>query len=82
MKYICMDCGCKFDDPKHYIEKHGLEHGPYEEFDGCPKCGGDYEDIMECDICGAEIPLSEYSVNITTDKDGNKYHTCDNCWRQ
>lgn len=81
MKYICMDCGCKFDDPKHYTEKHGLENGPYEEFDGCPKCGGDYEDIKECDVCGAEIPSSEYYSN-TEDKDGHKYHTCDNCWEK
>lgn len=45
--YICLDCGREFDEPKKYIETHGLPCPPYEEFYVCPFCNGDYEEKEE-----------------------------------
>lgn len=71
--FICLDCGCVFDEPKHWIETHGLDSPPYEEWDGCPSCGGTYAETHKCDNCGDWIN-GEY-VKL---KNGNKY--CENCY--
>lgn len=39
MRYICLECGYEFDEPMTWVETHGLEHGPYERWSGCPICG-------------------------------------------
>lgn len=62
--FICLDCHALFEKPKHYRETHGLESGPYEEWNGCPKCAGTFSKVMPCNICGALYPESEL-------------HTCD-----
>lgn len=54
-KYICLDCLTIFDEPKRYIERHGLDTPPYEEFSGCPVCGGSYVPAIYCDGCGEAI---------------------------
>lgn len=41
-EYTCLDCGKTFDDPKRWEERHGLDSPPYEDFSGCPYCGGAY----------------------------------------
>lgn len=59
--YICLDCGYVFDDGEERVwrEKHGLETPPYEEFRGCPVCGGAYEETTQrCKDCD-EFVLSE-----------------------
>ena len=71
--YICLDCGCIFDEPKHWTETHNLDSPPYEEWSGCPSCGGDYAETFRCDECGDWI-FGEY-VCV---KNGNKY--CENCY--
>ena len=55
-KYICKDCGEKFDTPYEYEERHGFTHGPFEKWSVCPHCGGDYKELtyeqesdIECD---------------------------------
>ena len=53
--YVCLDCGRAFEDPKHYVETHGLNSSPYEEWDGCPKCGGNYVEAILCYECGEWI---------------------------
>ena len=55
MAFVCLDCGHVFDEPKHYVETHGFSYGPYEEWDGCPRCSGAYATTYECVCCGEYI---------------------------
>lgn len=71
--YVCVECGCVFDKPKCYVERHGLDTPPYEQFSVCPNCGGTYVRAKQCSYCGDEI-TGEY-VKIA---DGNVY--CENCF--
>lgn len=71
--FICLECGNIFIEPKLYIETHGLDSPPYENFYGCPKCGGSFNDVPRCDICGQYIE-DEY---ITTNKGDI---ICDSCY--
>lgn len=71
--FICLDCGCVFDKPKHWIETHGLDSPPYEEWDGCPSCGGAYAETYKCDGCNDWL-CGTYAET----KNGNKY--CENCY--
>lgn len=54
--YRCMECGNLFEEgeQKTYREYMGECHGypAYEEFCGCPLCGGSYKEITPCEICG------------------------------
>ena len=54
MMFKCCDCGHLFEDGEQAVweERHGLDHGPYEERDGCPVCKGDYEEVQQCKECG------------------------------
>lgn len=56
---VCFDCSRTFEKEKHYREQHGLDIGPFEEWDGCPYCSGAYAEAYECDECGEWI-TSEY----------------------
>lgn len=71
--FICLDCGCVFYEPKHWIETHGLDSPPYEEWDGCPSCGGAYAETYKCDGCNDWL-CGTYAET----KNGNKY--CENCY--
>jgi hypothetical protein len=71
--FICLDCGCVFDGPKHWIETHGLDSPPYEEWNGCPSCGGAYAETYKCDGCNDWL-CGTYAET----KNGNKY--CENCY--
>ena len=71
--FICLDCGCVFDEPKHWIETHGLDSPSYEEWDGCPSCGGAYAETYKCDGCNDWL-CGTYAET----KNGNKY--CENCY--
>lgn len=71
--FICLDCGCVFDEPKHWIETHGLDSPPYEEWDGCPSCGGTYAETYKCDGCNDWLCGTYAEI-----KNGNKY--CENCY--
>ena len=71
--FICLDCGCVFDEPKHWIETHGLDSPPYEEWNGCPSCGGAYAETYKCDGCNDWLCGTYAEV-----ENGNKY--CENCY--
>lgn len=72
--FICMDCDALFVVPKKYVEDHGLDSPPYEEYHGCPSCGsGCFINAIECDACGKYI--TDYYVE-TFDK--NFY--CADCY--
>lgn len=73
-EFTCLDCGETFDEPRHWVERHGLDSPPYESFSGCPFCGGNYVHTILCDSCGHPI-LGEYVQIQTT---GNRY--CDECF--
>lgn len=47
--YVCLECGYRFEEPKRYEERHGLDRfeGPGEWFSVCPACGGAYVDEQE-----------------------------------
>ena len=55
MEYVCLECGRLFEDTKHYVQTHGLDTPPYEEWDGCPYCSGDYTRAHICSECGEYI---------------------------
>jgi NAD-dependent SIR2 family protein deacetylase len=71
--FICLDCGATFEEPKHFVEKHGLDTPPYEHFNGCPVCGGAYDEAVECDRCGELVP-SDTVVKFEGDL------LCEACW--
>lgn len=43
--YMCLECNKIFEFPRHYVEQHGLNSPPYEEWFGCPFCAGTYKEI-------------------------------------
>lgn len=45
--FVCTDCGNEFEEPKKHVERHGFTYPPYEEWWGCPVCGGNYEEKKE-----------------------------------
>lgn len=74
-KYICLDCGYQFDEPREYVETHGLDTPPYEHLSCCPVCGGGYDEAVECSDCGAAVPMSEAQELPNGD------WLCENCYR-
>lgn len=48
VRYICLECGRVFDEPKQYTESTpgGLYHYP-----ACPSCGGSYRPARQCWVC-------------------------------
>lgn len=71
--FVCVECGCVFQEPKHYIETHGLDTPPYEHFTVCPHCGGAFVEAHCCDCCG-EFITADYVVV----QDGKRY--CEECY--
>lgn len=71
--FVCVECGCVFQEPKHYIETHGLDTPPYEHFTVCPHCGGAFVEAHRCDCCG-EFITADYVVV----QDGKRY--CEECY--
>lgn len=74
MIYYCSDCGCIFIKPEHFTDTHGLDTPPYEEYDGCPECGGAYARTYECSCCGEYITGRYVKVD-----DDERY--CEECYR-
>ena len=72
--FACKDCGFVFENPKHFVDTHGLDSGPYEHYYGCPKCGGAYAETYRCSACDEWIN----DIYIKTDDD-ERY--CQNCYR-
>ena len=49
MAFKCLDCGNIFEEGESWYESHG------EKMNGCPCCGGAYEETKRCKICGGEF---------------------------
>lgn len=59
-EYRCRDCGEYFDEPHHWVERHGFTDGLYENWSACPYCGScdyDYSGIVdtEFELSGGEV---------------------------
>lgn len=67
-KYTCTSCGLTFDNPLHYVEVHGLDYPPYEDFYECPYCGGRFVETTICKSCGNAITDKYYTVVTTGDR--------------
>lgn len=70
---MCLECNEIFDEPKRWVEDHCLDSPPYEEWLGCPWCGGTYIEAHKCDCCGDWIVTENY---IKTN-DGERF--CEDC---
>ena len=53
--FLCLDCQRVFEEPREYVEKHGLDAPPYEVWRCCPYCGGGYVTTKPCDTCRERI---------------------------
>lgn len=52
--YKCRDCGFEFATPRRYYEYHSeVDTRCYEDYMGCPLCGGVYEEFSHkmCSNC-------------------------------
>lgn len=74
MAFICLDCGLIFSEPIRYTERHGLDHGPYENISGCPDCGGAYARTYRCDVCDCWIGEDYIKVS--------GYRICSGCYEE
>lgn len=74
MTFICRECEQIFERPKKYTEVHGLEYSPYEEYYGCPHCGGSFVETIRCDECHVWID-GEY-----VELQHSKAYVCDRCF--
>lgn len=75
MAYKCLDCGHIFDGDEIYswYESHG------ETMSGCPTCGGDYEEMIQCEICGDEYLEGELCGGVCSnciDDYRNNFEIC------
>ena len=74
MQYTCLECGRTFEEPKCYVERHGLSTPPYETILVCPYCGGDFTVARKCDCCDDWIVGTYIKVDS-----GERF--CDGCYR-
>lgn len=69
--YKCLDCGHIFEKGEEsvWIESRGECFGfqSYEKMQGCPLCGGDFQETKPCKICGSEHLEDELNENICDD---------------
>ena len=79
----CKKCGCLFEEgeEKVIIEKHGLDCPPYEEIRVCPECGGDYEEAVECEICGEHYLEDELHGGVCDCCIKEKTNDADFCYK-
>lgn len=67
----CVECGHVFSEYElnTWEESRGEHFGIpcYEKMSGCPICEGDYEETVECDICGENHLSSELTSGICED---------------
>lgn len=51
----CQDCGLIFSEPRKNFDRHGFSYGLGEEYYACPRCGGGYDELVECQLCGNDF---------------------------
>ena len=69
MMYRCEFCGHLFEEGEQAVweERHGLDAPPYEKWNGCPICKGDYEEVHQCQKCGDWHSEDELTEGICGD---------------
>ena len=70
--YICLACGKLSENLEHHVEKHGFTYGPFEEWDGCPRCGGNSVEAHVCSCCGDWIRGNYIKIDDE--------RICENCY--
>lgn len=67
--YICLECGAVFEEPETWEEGRGEFWGfPCSEtVSGCPECGGDYEEALQCAECGEWFFTDELDDGLCED---------------
>ena len=70
---ICLNCSSRFDRPRLYRETSPGEDLPFNEFEGCPHCGGEFTERHVCAYCGESI--REDHIRL---KDGD--YVCPDCF--
>ena len=70
--FVCIECQHLFETAMHYSDTHGLDTPLYEEFDGCPECGGAYVEAHKCNCCREWITEDYFKT-----EDGQRF--CQNC---
>jgi formylmethanofuran dehydrogenase subunit E len=71
--YTCLECGLAFDEPQEYCEFHELDSPPYENYKGCPNCGGVFINSVICTVCNQYI-TDDY-IHVVDGQD-----ICENCY--
>lgn len=66
-KFICLECGEIFEDPKRYTEDltpgGAFEGGTFiHEYYACPYCEGAYRQAVECSVCGEYVCCDDVEV--------------------
>lgn len=67
--YKCYDCGAVFESPASHEEDRGEFWGfPCSEtVNDCPNCGGDYEEVFQCEKCGEYFFEDELHSDVCDD---------------
>lgn len=71
--FVCLDCGHLFEEPHRWEERHGFQHGPFEKWSGCPKCGEPFATTYKCECCGDWITGAYIKLN-------SGERICENCY--
>ena len=77
--FKCYDCEATFSESRIYTEKMGEHFGvpAYASFSCCPECGGNFDEAVQCKICGEyffEDELDDGICEMCIDEEKEKYH--------
>ena len=84
MAYKCLTCGHIFEEGEQAIWKES--RGEYwgtpcsEEMSGCPLCKGDYEETVQCAVCGSEHLEDELFGGVCSDCIDEYRNDFDSCY--
>lgn len=70
---ICVECSNTFDRPRLYKDKICGEPLPFDEWYGCPYCGGEFTTLHTCSLCNESI--TEDCILLKTGE-----YICSNCF--
>lgn len=72
--YVCLECRNVFEEPKLYVETHGLDSPPYEHIYGSPCCNEAYTTAYKCGNCDNWITTDSY-IKIEDER------YCEDCYQ-
>jgi DNA-directed RNA polymerase subunit RPC12/RpoP len=84
MSYKCLDCGHIFEDGEqaHWSESRGEYWGTpcSENMSGCPLCKGEYEETVQCAVCGSEHLEDELNGGVCDECIDSHRYDIDMCF--